>query len=212
MPSIWASYKRRPVRGWIVQQLVKLAIASALDEELLVYIDSDNVFIRPFGTESFLLDGQPGLLDVEYESPDVNYWTEQSCGLLDITGPCPVRGHVGQIICWRRSNVLSMLELVEQTSQQDWMSVILPLPTFSEYILYGVYVRRVLGYERAGHVPSKVPLVKTSWDHDVSSNTAMRQFFESFDDDTIAVMIHSKDGIAVDSYRNQVHRAWSEKS
>ena len=210
VPSMWASHKRRPVRGWIIQQVVKLAVASVLDADVLVYIDSDNVFIRPFDTETFLLHGQPGLLDVDYESPDVRRWTQESCALLGHERPCPVRGHVGQVICWRRENVLTMLDLVERTTQRDWPSAILPLSTFSEYILYGVYVREVLGYERSGHCPSTVPLVKASWDLDLSSGAAMEEFFSEFEPETVAVMIHSKDGIPVDSYRRHVYQSWSE--
>jgi hypothetical protein len=38
----------------------------------------------------------------------------------------------------------------------------------------------------------------------------MATFFDEFNEETVAVMIHSKDGIDVDAYRGYVRRLWSE--
>jgi hypothetical protein len=80
--------------------------------------------------------------------------------------------------------------------------------TFSEYILYGAYVRGVLGYETAGHAPSTRPLDKHSWGLDLSAPEALSAFLRDFPAETIAVMIHSKDPIDMDSYRRELHRIW----
>ena len=44
-----------PVRGWILQQVLKLAAAAAFEDDAVVLVDSDIEFIRPFTPKTFLL-------------------------------------------------------------------------------------------------------------------------------------------------------------
>lgn len=207
--SIWASPIHRPVRGWIVQQVLKLAIAREVDEDMLAYCDSDTCFIRPFAVKDFLVSGELGLLDVGFRNDEVDRWTAIACDLLGLDPHrVPVRGHVGNMICWRRENVVGMLEVIQQRAGRDWRRVLLRLPTLSEYVLYGVYVRALIGYPESKQRPSTVPLVKGSWGEDLSDTRAIERFFRHLDPRTIAVMIHSKDCIEVSQYRHHVESLW----
>ncbi len=47
-----------PVRGWVMQQLVKLAITTELDVDAVVLIDSDVVVARPVTAATFAVDGR----------------------------------------------------------------------------------------------------------------------------------------------------------
>src|SRR5258708_16894788 len=48
-----------PVRGWIMQQIIKLAAATRLDADILLLVDSDVQFVRPITFDTF---GQNGRL------------------------------------------------------------------------------------------------------------------------------------------------------
>src|SRR5262245_23868232 len=42
-----------PVRGWILQQVVKLAAVATSEDDVVVLVDSDIEFLRPFTVETF---------------------------------------------------------------------------------------------------------------------------------------------------------------
>src|SRR5262245_17158300 len=46
-----------PVRGWIQQQVIKLAAIAASEEDAVLVVDSDVEFVRPFTAEVFIRDG-----------------------------------------------------------------------------------------------------------------------------------------------------------
>lgn len=145
--GFWVSLRALPVRGWMMQQIRKIAVANALSCPNLVYCDSDMAFIRPFGLPDLMKDGALGLLDVPYQDEQVQRWTKDARRLLGLpreTGE--TRGHVGQMICWRRDNVLAMQQRIEATCGMSWQQALARLRTVSEYILYGVFVREVIGY------------------------------------------------------------------
>ncbi len=45
---IWLSLRTRPVKNWIVQQIVKFAVPAVVTEDVLYYADSDMFFVKPF--------------------------------------------------------------------------------------------------------------------------------------------------------------------
>lgn len=54
----WFSFKSLPIRNWLIQQIVKLAIAEYVSDDILIFVDSDVVFIRPFEVRDFIRDGK----------------------------------------------------------------------------------------------------------------------------------------------------------
>ena len=46
-----------PLRGWIIQQFVKLSVASQMSEQIIVTADSDLVFTRPVTVATFASGG-----------------------------------------------------------------------------------------------------------------------------------------------------------
>ncbi|MEQ1873221.1 MAG: DUF6492 family protein [Ilumatobacteraceae bacterium] len=211
--SIWLSLRSRPNRGWIVQQILKVSAASQLAADVSIFCDSDVAFVRRFEPARTLCshghEKTVALLDVEFVNDEVRAWTDTAVRLLGIDEtPFPPRGHVGNLICWRRDNVLAMIARIENVTGHDWRSALMRLTTFSEYVLYGAHTRGVLGYERAGHHPSTQPLVKASWGLDLGDANALDDFFSVLDPATVAVMIHSKDGIEPGRYRPRLATLW----
>ena len=209
--GFWVSLRTLPVRGWMMQQMRKIAVADALSCQNLVFCDSDMAFIRSFGLPDLMVDGELGLLDVPYQDKESRRWTRDARHLLGLSKDTgETRGHVGQMICWRRDNVLAMQQRIEAFCGMSWQQALARLSTVSEYILYGVFVREVIGYEGSGHKPSQVPLVKTSWGSDITTHQALDTFFSDFDPRTIAIMAHSKDPIDQVRLRQLIEAQWRQ--
>lgn len=191
----WVSRRTLPMRGWISQQIRKLAAPQIADAEILVMIDSDTVLIRPFVPDHVSESDRLGLLDVEYCAGMVPKWTDVAQSLLALTHTVPLRGHVGHLIAWHRDHILGMQAHIEKTTSLPWQVAIGRKPTFSEYITYGVYIREVVGYDASLHRPTDRPLVKQPWNYDLRTKGGLAAYFGEIESENIAVMIHSKDGI-----------------
>ncbi len=199
--SSWYNWRALPMRGWISQQVYKLAAVKVVPEDILVMTDSDTTFVRPFTVDNFLIDGKTGLLDVDYCAGMVPTWTAVATKLLGLPAPPALRGHVGNLIAWRREHILGLHALIEHATGLPWQIAIARQRTFSEYILYGCYLRHVIGYAASHHAQSTRALVKQPWDHDLSTQAGLTAYFDAIEPDNIAVMIHSKDGLPVSAAR-----------
>lgn len=207
--GFWWSIHTLPVRGWMTQQLRKMAITRMVSEDIIICCDSDTVFIRPFGIDNFLIDGRLGLLDVDFCDRSVVNWTKNARRLLGLPRDgSACRGHIGMLIAWDKEVLEKLTRHIEQYSRRPWQQSIAGLRTFSEYITYGVFVREVIGYQNSPHVPSSVNLVKTNWGIDLKTENSMKIFFEDISPTQIAAMVHSKDDIDPSFYRKYATLHW----
>lgn len=207
--SFWLSLKAPPVRGWIIQQILKIAAIEAIPEQTLVFCDSDTAFFRRFDRENLLIDGKVGLLDVDLAgTPQWTATARRLLGLAENQG-LGSRNHVGNMICWNRETVKAMQQRIEESTGIDWKLALARTAHFSEYMIYGIFVREVLGYDAVDHAPSSVPLVKASWHVPLLTDSDIEAFFADFDSRTVAVMIHSKDGVDPTRYRRHLERWWA---
>lgn len=199
--SSWYNWRALPMRGWISQQVYKLAAVKVVPEDILVMTDSDTTFVRAFTVDDFMVGGKTGLLDVDYCAGMVPAWTDVATKLLGLKSAPPLRGHVGNLIAWRREHITQLHAHIEAATGLPWQIAVARQRTFSEYILYGIFLRQVLGYAASHHAPSTRSLVKQPWDHDLSTQSGLKAYFDAIEPDNIAIMIHSKDGLPVSAAR-----------
>lgn len=205
--GFWLSLSAPPVRGWIMQQILKIAAIEAIPERTLVFCDSDTAFFRSFDRNDFLVGGKMGLLDVDFDSPDIRIWTAIARRLLGApSDKVGYRNHVGFAVPWNRETIKAMQQRIEATTGLNWQIALARTLNFSEYMIYGTLVREVLGYGSVDHAPSTVPLVKGAWG--ATTDSAIDDFFATFDPKTLAVMIHSKDNVDPSRYRGHLERLW----
>lgn len=154
MRRFWLSLRTRPVKNWILQQIVKLSVPAVVGEDVLMYADSDMFFIDEFDPRTFergnlvpllVETGQRGLI------PFNDHWQAVASRLLGI----PVEtncdtNYIGNLVWWRRENALAAVGRIQAIAGSAWQQAIAPLGAFSEYILYGIYCQRILG-EKSGH-------------------------------------------------------------
>jgi hypothetical protein len=150
----WLSLRTRPLKNWILQQIVKLSIPSAVSEDVLLNTDSDVFFVAPFEPSRYEKDGlvplfvetgQRGLI------PSNDRWHNVAARLIGLgEQPSYDTNYIDNVIPWRRENVLSMQQRVLEVTGKPWQLALAPQSAFSEYILYGLYNQKTLG-PRSGH-------------------------------------------------------------
>ena len=111
--DVWLQAFGRPVRGWLTQQLVKLAIVEQLTADVVVHADSDVVQLKPFSARS-LSDptGRVRLYErkgaIDEDLPLHLLWHRSAERLLGLSpASLPIADYVGGLLPWRRDNVLA---------------------------------------------------------------------------------------------------------
>jgi hypothetical protein len=192
----WLSLRTRPLKNWILQQMVKISVPGVVTEDVLLYSDSDVFFISPFDPRSlersgavplFVETGQRGLI----RSND--RWHDVAARLLGIPGEIGGydTNYIGNVITWRRKTALAMCERIEEVSKKTWPLVLAPLNAFSEYILYGMFAQRVLGSD-SGQWDDGVLRTLNYWRTDPLSVQALSELKASRQPYHHSVMISAK--------------------
>ena len=90
---------------------------------------------------------------------------EENTSCIDVFARADYFGsdYVGQLISWRRSNLVALHRHIEQTQGRAWHVAVSRSLDISEYILYGSFVEHVLGDERNGHFYESVDLCHCCW-------------------------------------------------
>ncbi len=142
-----------PVRGWVMQQLVKLSANRATTAEFLLFADSDLQFLRDFDTRRFYRNGKLRLHRVPDAMNEGRHrrWHTRAGSLLGEQRDYFGSDYVGQLITWRRSNLVALQRHIEKVQRRPWHVAVSRSLDISEYILYGSFVEHVLGDECNGH-------------------------------------------------------------
>lgn len=162
----WLSLRTPPIHNWLLQQLVKLSVADVVAADVLVYVDSDVFFVRPFDPRADMRGGGVPLF-CQVDQPGVNAandaWHRAAARLLGLPAR---RGYdtnfVGNLICWRRETLRRLHDHVRALGGRTLVHAAARRPTFSEYVLYGMFAREVLG-DHAGHYPSAEDRTLCDW-------------------------------------------------
>jgi hypothetical protein len=201
----WISLRTRPVKNWILQQIVKLSAPAVISQDVLLYADSDMFFISPFDPRTFERDnkvplfletGQRGLIR------DNDEWVATCSKLLGIPPePDCDNNYVGQLIWWRRQNALAAVARVQEATGKSWQQAIAPLSGFSEYILYGLHSHRILGEQHSGHWYDGVIRTLCYWRTDPLDVKALEAFKATREPYHHSAMVSAKSHTSIDDIR-----------
>jgi hypothetical protein len=212
--NIWIQAGGKPVRGWLLQQLIKLALAQQLTADVLVHADSDVVLMRPFRT-SLVTDraGRVRLYErpeaVDEALPDLVLWHRSAEDLLGIRpARLPLPDFITSFVPWKRQNAVALLEHVEKVAGRHWLRAIAAAWDVSEYILYGRFARDVLGHE-AGQYVTPSSLCLDYWTPAPLSDGELELFLDKLGPEEIAVSITAKARMRPADYVGALERRWS---
>ena len=217
----WFSFKTLPIRNWLVQQIVKLEIANHLREDVLVFVDSDVFFIKPFERQLFIRNDEVRLQRVSFNPSSVSQlktrinWCNSATYLLGLPSfkkfnrENPLINYVGNLVTWRRNNVLLLHQHIERVTQKSWLEAIANSWYFSEYMLYGIFIERILK-ERSDHYWDCQPVSHEYWGTTPLTLEQLQQFKKKMNPQCIAIMISAKSKTPIDTYAPLIDAIASE--
>jgi hypothetical protein len=138
-------YAGRP--GWIIQQIVKLSTPEIFGNERAVIVDSDLVFVRPFGNADFSPSRSGRLLlrvEPDTESAMHREHMRTARQLLALPPGADEHHYMAFPNIWYGDWVRALRAAIEMSSGKPWQQALFDTPTFSEYLLYGVFVEETL--------------------------------------------------------------------
>lgn len=201
---LWWSLHMRPVRNWILQQIVKLTVARCISEDVLLFVDSDTFFCAPFDPASLERDGKvplyvqtgvAGLLDFN------DRWHSVAARLLGLPVKAPYdTNFIGNVICWRRDEALRLADHLEQHSGKRLAVLLSRERVFSEYILYGLFSLQMRG-EASGHWHDALERTHCYWEPQPLDEAGLLKFKAEIAPHHHSVMISAKSRTAVESIR-----------
>lgn len=193
---VWIDHSGWPVRGWVLQQVLKLSADRATQAELILFADSDLQFVRPFDKSNVFRDGKlrlhtiPGAMN---EGRHTN-WHRRAGALLGQPSDYFGSDYVGQLITWRRSQLIALQQRVTATQGKPWHISVSRSLDVSEYILYGSFVDHITDSADNGHYHQSTDLCHCCWmseqaDEVLSGKTAVTP-------SAVALLIQSNLGLA----------------
>jgi hypothetical protein len=185
-----------PVRGWILQQLVKLAAVAASEDDVVLLVDSDIEFIRPFGVETFVRNGVVRFYskpdEIDEKLPRHIIWHRVARALLGLPpADPPYTDYISSLLAWDPAIVRRMLAQVADTTCRPWATAIAGQLHFSEWTLYGVFVDHVIGAP-ASFFTSDDPLCLAYWDETPLNRDGAVDFLRGARPTDVAAMISAK--------------------
>jgi hypothetical protein len=212
--NIWLGARTPPIRGWLVQQLAKFAIAFTAPEDVLIHADSDIVLIRPF-REELLLDEAGALRlfrvpqTIGEELPGHVRWHQTAERLLGLPPrPVPLPDYISGLVPWSRETAVSLLREIEARSGRDWMRTLARAQDVSEYILYGRYVEDAPARAN-GRPGDSLSLCRCYWGSEPLTNPELESFVDEAAPNEVSIMVSAKAGMRPADYAEVFERRWT---
>jgi len=203
---LWWSFRAKPVHGWHVQQIAKIYAAATFAEERYCMIDSDVIFYRGFDTAELATPNISPLLTarlaIAADAPLHAKWVMTAHRLLGLGEPSfPTDDHIGNIIVWDRATVRAMVERIETVTGRAWQEALCRNRGFSEYLLYGSYVRSD-AEARAKHAFTEKSFSVNYWDDRPLDAAALRALLLTETPNCVALGVQSFSGTPVETIRD----------
>ena len=194
-----------------MQQLRRISIAFHIQQDGLLYCDSDMLFIKPFDPRDLWVDGALRLYrkhnGINDQLPDGGrlhkLWTEHAAHLNGLPDPdFPADDYINNLVSWRREDVMAMCSHIENVSSRHWIAAIASKRTFSECQIYGAYVDHVK--DNSGHWSELGGLCETYWAGGGLTRKSLDTFIDQMSPHQVAIGIQSFTGTDPDLLRELI--------
>jgi hypothetical protein len=184
-----------PIRGWIMQQVLKMEMCRRVDAEVLLLLDSDVVLIRQVTATTLSRQGRPRFYRlpgaVDARLPRHVQWHAVSRKLLGLPpARLPAPDYISSLCVWDPHILRAMLTRIEHVTGRYWMDAVTAEPTFSEWTLYGVFADEFV--RDVADIATESSLCHSYWDHIPLTVERAAEFLASTRPDDVAILIQSK--------------------
>ena len=154
MPGgVWVNPLRPwpPVRGWVMQQAVKIAAAARMDAGVVLLADSDAILLRPTSAENLTSGDKPvlyraaGAVHDKMERHVLWHCVARRILGLPTAPPPPLHDYVSPFGVWDPAMVRAMQDRIAKTTGRSWLDAFTGELHISEFIVYGVFMDEVIG-------------------------------------------------------------------
>jgi Family of unknown function (DUF6492) len=142
--SFYFSWRTGLIFGWHIQQIVKLSMASFVTEDLLMLVDSDLFFIKPFKLDSLIKNGRLPFIksptsyrERKHLAPAFLELAKKTLGLPTST---PSYDYANNIVFWRRQTAIELCNFIARKHRKHWIAALSGFHAISEGSLYGLFV------------------------------------------------------------------------
>jgi hypothetical protein len=185
-----------PLRGWLLQQIVKLSVAMRVECDTLLLVDSDVQLIRPVEERMFAsptavrLYRNPGA--ITSGMPRHVVWHNTARRMLGVPpdGPPPYDDPISSFTAWDPAVVRQCTERLAEVSGRDWETAVSREWDFSEFVLYGEYVS-TLGTPAQSSFTADDSLCHSHWNPHPLDIDGAKRFVETLKSTDVAVHIQS---------------------
>jgi len=193
-----------PVRGWVTQQIMKMAGTAAIEARAVVIMDSDAVLLREMRLDRLLQDGRLWYFrrDRAVTSRMQRHltWDKVARRMLGVAGrvAVPAPDYVSPIAVWDPAIVRALIEHLADGAGRNWVDVVSGELHVSEFVLYGIFAEHVLG-----DMPAfDGPLCHNYYERVPLSRTQARLFADEMPEQALGAMISSHSDTPFDVRRD----------
>lgn len=191
-----------PIRGWILQQVLKLAAADRLAAATVLVADSDVELIRPVRADVFQHDGRTVLYRrdnaVTTALPDHVRWHKAARALLGLPMiEPPYHDYISGFIAVDAEVVKLLRAHLERRHGVSWQRVLARQLHFSEWTLYGVFADEVLGWRDRPELHRGRSLCHEYWGTVPMHDKEIHDFTGECRPEDVAMMISAKSRTAM---------------
>lgn len=182
----------RIIRGWILQQIIKIEMSRLAPEDAVIHVDSDVFFFRPMTAQDAFHDGRPDFFRADGPSGNPMHaeWVQAAARVLGISVTADHRPHyIENCVIWNTAALRGMVDHVEKQHAQPWHQVLLAERSFSEYYLYGLYLDYVAGLSKVA--VTSVSLCHSHWPAPGTDRVDLAALLADADSGSYALAIQS---------------------
>jgi hypothetical protein len=185
-----------PLRGWLLQQIVKLSMAIRAECDALVLLDSDCQLIRPVDESLFVSPTgvrfyrKPAGITAEMTRHVA--WHDNARRMIGVApdGLPPYADPIGSLIPWDPDIVRRCTARLAEVSGRDWETAVSREWEFSEYVLYGEYIAEFGSADELSFAADRT-LCHSYWDPRPLDLAGAKRFIESIQPDDVALHVQS---------------------
>lgn len=201
----WVSWKGLPLRGWHVQQIVKISATANLPEERVCIVDSDMIFVKNYDLSSYKAPNKLPFYTKNRVIPRNKIrhkdWVKTAYKVLGLGEPdYPVDDHIGSIIIWDKATVQAMIKRIETVTGKEWATALQQAHKFSEYLLYGYFVNN--SEFKSIHNPTNLSICHIYWNGEPLNEKSLNIFLQEMQPYQFAIGVQSFTETPIDLLEN----------